>query len=221
MQPPPPRADSRPRLVPSQSWRPPPGGLPKLQRGLLLTGLFAAVVLGFARAPYLALGLVCLAALAVRTVSWTTESARERQHLRGRRRWFDPVLTVGSSPWYLVVATAGTLLLLLWAAGVAFVVGLAYLLFRLPLVPGLLLMGSALAVSVWWGPGSRRLRVPTRRLVIATTSRAWLGWVGVAVVLVMAALCGYALLTSGVTWEPKPGAPWRSGTVLGDVVGWL
>ena len=35
---------------------------------------------------------------------------------------------------------------------------------------------AALAVSLWWGPGSRRLRVPTRRLVIATPSRAWLGW---------------------------------------------
>ena len=121
-------------------------------------------------------------ALAVRTVSWTTESARERQHLRGRRRWYDGPLTVASSPWYLVVATGGTLMLLLWSAFVAFVVGFAYLLFRGPLVPGLLVMGAVFATSLWWGPAARRLRVPTRRLMLATTRNPWLGWVGVLVV---------------------------------------
>ena len=58
-----------------------------------------------------------------------------------------------SSPWYLVVATAGTLVLLVWAALVGFVAGFAYLLFRAPLVPGLLLMGAVVALAVWWGPG--------------------------------------------------------------------
>src|SRR4051794_10117989 len=221
MQPPPPRADSRPRLAPVQGWRPPPSGLPKLQRGAVLTGLFATVALGFACAPYVAIAVLCLTALAVRTVSWTTESARERQHLRGRRRWYDAPLTVLSSPWYLVVATAGTVLLSLWAAAVALVVGVAYLLFGLPMVPGLVLMGAALAVSLWWGPGSRRLRVPSRRLVIATTSRPWLGWLGIAVVAVAAALCAWSLTTHGVAWDPKPGPPWRHGTLLGDVVRWL
>ncbi|MGG7378598.1 hypothetical protein ACQ7B2_07475, partial [Escherichia coli] len=38
MEPPPPRADSHPRLIPAQGWRPPPSGLPRLQRGALLTG---------------------------------------------------------------------------------------------------------------------------------------------------------------------------------------
>ena len=48
-------------------------------------------------------------------------------------------------------------MLLLWSALVAFVVGFAYLLFRGPLVPGLLVMGAVFALSLWWGPGSRRL----------------------------------------------------------------
>ncbi len=160
-------------------------------------------------------------ALAVRTVSWTTESARERQHLRGRRRWYDGPLTVASSPWYLVVATGGTLMLLLWSAFVAFVVGFAYLLFRGPLVPGLLVMGAVFATSLWWGPAARRLRVPTRRLMVATTRNPWLGWVGALVVAAAAAACGYALLTGGVVWDPQPGPPWRSGTLLGDILRWL
>ncbi len=217
MQPP----DPRPRLVPPDGWRPPPSGLPRLQRGGLLLGLFATAALGFAAAPYLALLAATLLALAVRTVSWTTESARERQHLRGRRRWYDGVLTVATSPWYLVVATGGTLALMLWAAFVAFVVGFAYLLFRGPLVPGLLLMGAVFAVSLWWGPGSRRLRVPTRRLVLLGTRNVWVGWLAVALVAAAVVLCGYALATGGVSWDPEPGAPWRHGTALGTLVRWL
>ncbi len=216
-----PQQGERPRLVPPDGWRPPPSGLPKLQRGALLSGLFATVTLGFARAPYLAVAVACVLALAVRTVSWTTESARERQHLRGRRRWFDRPLTVATTPWYLVVATGGTLMLLLWGTFVAFVVGFAYLLFRGPLVPGLLVMGGVFAVCLWWGPGSRRLRVPTRRLVLLTTRNVWSGWLGVVLVAAAAVLCAYALVNGGVAWDPKPGAPWRPGTLLGDLVRWL
>jgi serine/threonine protein kinase len=214
-------SERRPRLVPADSWRPAPGGLPKLQRGALLLGLFATTTAGFARAPYLFLLAAAVSTLVVRTISWTTESARERQHLRGRRRWYDRLLTIGSAPWYLVVATGGTLMLLLWSTLVAFAVGFAYLLFRAPLVPGLLVMGAVLAVSLWWGPGSRRVRLPTRRLVLATTRQPWLGWVGVAVVLAAAVLCAYTLLSGGVVWDPRPGPPWRAGTMLGRLIRWL
>ncbi len=225
-QPPAPRgrpvdADGRPRLVPPATWRPAPGGLHRWQRGALLGGLFAAVTLGFARAPYLSLLALAVLALAVRTVSWTTESARERQHLRGRRRWYDRLLTFVSTPWYLVVATGGTLLLLAWAAFVALVVGVAYLLFRGPLVPGLLVMGAVLALSLWWGPGSRRLRVPTRRLVLVATRNLWVGWVAVGLVLAAAALCGWTLALDGPVWDPDVGPPWRDGTMLGTLVGWF
>jgi hypothetical protein len=216
-----PTVAGRPRLVPPDAWRPPPGGLPKLQRGALLLGLFLTVAVGFAGAPYLCTSLSGLLALTVRTVSWTTGSARERQHLRGRRRWYDGLLTLTSVPWYLVVATGGTLALLLWACLVAFVVGFSYQLFRGPLVPGLLVMGAVFAVSLWWGPASRRLRVPSRRLVLATTRNVWVGWCGVAVVTTAAVLCGYALATGGVVWDPQPGPPWRSGTLLGSLVRWL
>jgi predicted Ser/Thr protein kinase len=194
---------------------------PRTQRATVLGGLFATVSMGFAAAPYLALAVLGVVALLVRTVSWITESAHERRTLRGGRRWYDPLLTVASSPWYLVVATGGTLMLLLWAALLALVAGLAYLLFKAPLVPGLLLMGAVLALSLWWGPGSRRLRVPTRHLVAAGTCRLWVGWVSVGVVAVAGCLCAYALATGGVNWEPAPGAPWRPGTLLADLVRWL
>jgi hypothetical protein len=88
-------------------------------------------------------------------------------------------------------------------------------------VPGLLLMGGVFGISLWWGPGSRRLRVPTRQLVLLTTGNVWAGWLGVALVSTAAALCAYALVSGGVTWDPKPGAPWRPGTLIGDLVRWL
>jgi hypothetical protein len=215
-----PVARPAPLHVPQQ-WRPPPSGVPRLQRGGVLGGLFATVALGFARAPYVSLLVVALVTLAVRTASWTAESADQRQRRRGRRRWYDGPLTMLSTPWYLVVATGGTLVLLLWSAFVAFAVGAAYVLFRGPLLPGLMVMGGVLAVSLWWGPGSRRLRVPTRRLLLAATRRPWTGWLTVAVVGTVAALCAYALLTRGVLWDPAGGAPWRSGTALGRLLGWI
>jgi predicted Ser/Thr protein kinase len=215
-QPPPPRAD----LPAPASWRPPPGGTPRVQRGLLLGGLFALVSLGFATAPYLCLGLLGAVALALRTYSWTAEAARDRTWRRGRR-WYDGPLAAVSSPWYLLVATGGTLMLLLWSAALAFLVGVGVLLFRAPVEGALLVMGGVLAFSLWWGPGSRRLRSPTRSLVLAATRSVPAGWVGVGVVAVAAAILCYGLLTSGVTWDPRPGAPWRNGTLLGDVLHWL
>ena len=207
--------------APPLGWRPPPAGLPRLQRGLALAGLFATVTLGFARAPYLSLLVLSVLALIVRTVSWTTESARERQHQRGRRRWFDAPLTLVSTPWYLVVAAGGTLMLMVWSALVAFVVGFAYQLFRGPLVPGLLAMGAVLTLSLWWGPGARRVRVPTRRLVLGLTRRRWLGWLTVAVAIGAAVLLAYGLLTDGVVWDPAAGSPWRAGTTLGSLLRWI
>lgn len=213
MRPPPPR--EQPARRPTQA------ALPRLQRALLLTGGFVTVSLGFARAPYLSLVVLCVLALAVRTLSWTGESARQRQDLRGGRRWYDGPLTLLTLPWYLVVAAGGTLVLLVWSALLAFAVGFAYLLFRGPLLPGLVLMGAVLATSLWWGPGARRVRTPTRRLVAAATRSAWAGWLGVAVVGAVAALCAWSLLTGGVVWDPAAGAPWRSGTSLGGLLGWF
>lgn len=206
--------------TPPPAWQPPPTGTARAQRGLLLGGLFALVAGGFAAAPYLSLAVIAAAALVVRTWSWTAESARDRVWRRGRR-WYDGPLAVISSPWYLLVATGGTLFLMLWAAALATLVGLALLLFGPPVQSGLLVMGAVLAFSLWWGPASRRLRVPTRRLLLTATRRTSVGWVGVGLVGIAVAGCAYALATSGVAWDPMPGPPWRQGTLLGDLARWL
>ena len=199
------------------AWQPPPSGLARVQRGLFLAGLFALVTVGFAMAPYLCLAVLGIAALAVRTYSWTAESARERTWRRGRR-WYDGPLAAASAPWYLLVATGGTLMLLLWSAALAFLTGIGMLLFRLPIEVGLLVMGAVLAFSTWWGPGARRVRVPTRALVLKATRLPALGWLGVVAVALAAAACGYLLMSNGVDWDPQPGPPWRRETLLGHFV---
>jgi hypothetical protein len=198
-----------------------PSAAAGLRRSALLLAAFATVALGFAAAPYVTVAALAGVALALRTASWTTDSARDRLLGRGRRRWYDPLLTVLSTPWYLVVAALGTLLLALCSAFLAFLAGLAYLLFGAPLEPGLVLMGAVLGVAVWWGPGSRRLRTPARRLAVAVTRRVWPGWLAVALGVVAALLCAYAASTSGVDWAPAAHAPWDSGTPLGAALRWL
>ncbi len=215
MQPAPPTASSQEPAP----WQPPPAGLPRVQRGLVLAGLFALVAVGFAFAPYLALAAFGVVTLAVQTWSWTQESAQDRVWRRGGRRWYDATLAVVSAPWYLLVATGGTLLLLVWAAALTFLVGLGLLISALPVEGHLLVMGTALAFSAWWGPGARRLRTPTRRAVLLATRRPWTGWVAVGVVALAVAGPAFLLLTQGVTWEPQPGPPWRSETMLGRLVG--
>ena len=221
VQPPPPTMtrQERPRLVPQGSMR--TSGTARLQRSLVLGGMFASAAAGFAVAPYVTFLLLAALALTVRTVSWTTESARERQHLRGRRRWYDAPLTVATSPWYLVVAAGGTVMLLAWAAMVTFMLGLGVALFRPPMSLGLLLLGCVLAFALWWGPGAKRLRLPTQRVLGRVTRDPWVGWTVVAGVAIVLAALVFASLSYDVSWAPQPGPPWRDGTLLGRLLLWV
>ena len=200
------------------AWRPPPKGAPRVQRGAVLAGLFTVLALGFAAAPYLSLLAVTLVALGLRTYSWTVEAARERTLRRGRRTWYDGPLAAFTSPWYLLVATGGTLMLMVWATALAFLVGVGLLLFRVPTENSLVVMGGVLAFCLWWGPGARRLRAPVRALVLRGTGSTWVGWTSVAFVAGAAAVCATMLVVQGVVWEPLPGPPWREGTLLGRLV---
>ncbi len=209
----------RPRLLPEGLMR--TGPVARLQRKLVLGGTFAVVAAGFGVAPYLTFLAVAVAALAVRTLSWTFESARQRQHLRGRRRWYDAPLTLASAPWYLVVATGGTLMLMAWAGFITFVVGLAVALLAPSVSLALLVLGGVLALTVWWGPGAKRLRLPVRRAVASASHDPWVGWTVVAAVGIFLAAVVYAYLTGEPTWSPAAGPPWGEGTVLGDLLSWL
>lgn len=213
-QPPPAHPDLRPpqRL---------PGGADRVARGLLLGSLTALVALVAAAAPWIGSLSVAAAVLAARTVSWTGEAARDRVQRRGRRRWFDGVLTALSVPWYLVVSLGGTALLVAWAGVLALSIGVIALLLRAPVVPGLVVMGAIYALGLWWGPGGTRLRVPVRRSVVALTRTRWVGLAAAGILIAADLSVAWLLWESGPSWDPAPGPPWRSGTLLGDLRAWL
>jgi predicted Ser/Thr protein kinase len=209
-----------PRLPPStdaDAWPPPSGAAARARRGVVLAALFALVTLGFALAPYLSLATLGAVTLVLRTWSWTAETARDRAWRRGRR-WYDGALAAVTAPWYLLVATGGTLVLMLWSVTLTVVVGMALVVLRTPLELALLAMGSILALATWWGPGGRRIRTPTRALVFRATRIPVLGSVTVGAVVLAAAAAGYLLSTDGVSWDPQPGPPWRPGTPLGSLI---
>jgi serine/threonine protein kinase len=222
MQPPAPStnpAERRPPLVPTPMER--TSGTARLQRGLVLGGAFGTVTVGFAVAPYLTFIGLALTALLVRTQSWTTQAARERQHLRGARRWYDAPMTVLTTPWYLLVAAGGTALLTGWSAMVTFVVGVVGAMFGAPLAVLLPVMGAVLALTTWWGPGAKRLRLPARRVTAALSRDAWVGWAAVAAVAIVLVPLLLAYGAGEISWRPAPGAPWREGTLLNRLLGFV
>ena len=222
-QPPPPRnrtvagRPGRRSVLAGHGWSASPSAGQRLQQRVLLLGLFAAVAGAAAVVPYLAAVALMLGALAVRAVSWTTEASRERQQLRGRRSWYDAGLTLATAPWYTVVALGGTLILLLWAWVVALVVSAVFLVLQLPVVTALLLIGAATTLSLWWGPGSRRLRTPVRRLAALGTRSSVVGWSLAAALMLVVIGEAYLASVHGVDWSPRPGPPWRPGTLLGSL----
>jgi len=214
-----PAGTARPHLLPPTTQR--TSGTAKLQRGLLLGGALGGVAVGTAVAPYLTFVGLAVVVLLVRTFSWTGQAARERQHLRGRRRWYDAPLTVLTTPWYLLVAGGGTALLLGWAGVVTFVVALVVAVLGPPLPLLLLLCGALLGVLTWWGPGAKRLRLPARRAAATLTRDPWVGWTAVAGVVIVLVPLVLAFAGGELSWRPAPGPPWRDGTLLGALTDWL
>ncbi len=194
--------------------------LSRLQRTVLLLELLGLCAVGTALAPYLALVCLALLVLTVRTVSWTGEAARERQDLRGRRRWYDLPLTALSTPWYLLVAAGGTVMLVLWAGLVTGVVAVVWAVAG-PLTPGLLVLGGLLGLTLWWGPGAARLRRTTHRGLGLLVVDPRVGWTVVAALALVVGALVWSVPSTPVSWTPYPGPPWRPGTALHGLVAWF
>ena len=180
-----------------------------MQETLQVLGLGALSAAMVAYAPYAGTALVGLVVLVLRTASVTRQRHSRRRLVRGRSRWYDVPTTALGVPVYALVALLGALVAVLSAA----FVGLA--LFSLGYVLGqtnevsLVLAGLGFAPTLWWGPGSGRVRESTRRLVQQTARTEFGGWfVVVTCLLGVAALLGL-LFGSGPNWAPALSAPWH------------
>ncbi|QWC85476.1 protein kinase [Nocardioidaceae bacterium] len=167
--------------------------------GSLRVGLLAVAVTAFLAAPWVALGVVLVAAHALRTWSWTSQARREKVWRRGRSRWYDGPAALLVSPWFALVALGGTAVLGVWVAAVVAVVGTGAVVLGAPVQGGLVLAGAALAVAVTRGPGARRVRHPLDRAVRQVArSRA----------TALTVVCVLALATALLAFGAAPGPDW-------------
>lgn len=172
--------------------------------------LAGAVLVGAAcaAAPWVAAVVVVTTVWLLRSGSIAAGAAGDRRLRRGRK-WYDGAQVVVHTPWHLVQSIPGTLMLVLWSAGLA--VSAALICYALAAADAVTLFASGLmlAGSLWWGPGGSRLRSPLNRVVVPLARSGGL-WVA-AVVLLLAAAAALGLLAAGngVAWWPDSGQPFR------------
>jgi predicted Ser/Thr protein kinase len=175
-------------------------------RALLLGGLLVLFAAGVALAPYVTATLTLVLAWLVRTASWSMDAMADRRALRGERR-SDALVRMVSVPWHLVVSLPGTVVLLLAACASAALMTTLLWAAGTPDTRALFAGGLLGGVVLWWGPGGRRVRRPTRRVVWRAArpepaAWAWVGGVLGAVVLLLVLLG-----SMGVVWWPATGPP--------------
>ena len=193
-------------LRPGDTGRPQPS---RSQRRLQIAGLGLLAGATIAYAPYLGTALVAFVVLLLRTASVTRQRHGRRRMVRGRARWYDVPTTTVSTPGYVVLALFGSVALVAVASLVSLAVFSLGYLFNQPLAPTLTMAGLAFAASLWWGPGSGRVREMTRAFVTRTAGTEFGGWF----VLVMSVLGSVVLLgllsSQGPNWAPGVHAPWH------------
>ncbi len=186
---------------------PPPTPLgERLRRHTLVVAGCLLVGAATAAFPWPTLAVVLVATWLLRSGSIAASAAGHRRRLRGRK-WYDGVQVLVGAPWHLLQSIPGTLMLVLWAAGLATSAGLLCFAAAATDVVTLGVSGVVLAFSLWTGPGGSRLRSPLAR-VVNPLSRGGGTWLLVlVVVLVVTALLAALAQTNGVEWMPASDRP--------------
>ncbi|WP_370288683.1 protein kinase [Nocardioides sp.] len=185
----------------------PPAPLGERLRRLVLVGLGAVVVgVALAAAPWLTLGVVLVTVWLLRAGSLASSAVAARRSARGAK-WHDGLRWLVSSPWHLVRAVPGALLLVGWSVGLAAAGLLLCYAGDLAVESSLTVAGAALGVGLWSGPAAPRLRSPVAR-VLVPAARTPLPWLG-ACALLLGAVLGIGLLiaSQGVSWAPFSSGP--------------
>ena len=104
----------------------------------------------------------------------------------------------------------GTVMLVLWSAGLAVAAALLCYAVAAGMAVTLFVSGVVLAVSLWWGPGGSRVRGPLSRVVqpLSRNVGAWAG--AVAAVAVLTVVIGVRISADGISWAPAGGRPFAS-----------
>ncbi|WP_457207332.1 serine/threonine-protein kinase [Nocardioides sp. P5_C9_2] len=182
------------------------GGLERLRRSVLVLAGAAVVGAGVAVAPYVTTLLLAVVVWLLRSGSLAGSAAGARRQVRGAK-WYDAPQLLVATPWHALAAVPGVLLLVTWSLGLALAAALLCFAAGLSLTPSLGGIGVVLALALWWGPGSSRLRGPVQRIShpVAARGVAWF----LATVVLVAAATGLAatVTTSGTEWAPATDRP--------------
>ncbi len=180
----------------------------RVRRLLLAVAVALAVAAALTAYPWLALAVVVVGTWLLRSGSLAASAAGERRRLRGRK-WYDGARFLVAAPWHLVRSVPGSLLLVLWSAGLAGAAALVCYALAADVDVSLFASSGVLAGSLLLGPGSSRVRSPLGRVAdpVSAKVRTWL--VVVLLVLAAASLLGYRIDATGPDWTPGDRAPWR------------
>jgi hypothetical protein len=203
-------------LEPSLPWDVPapvpatPGPGERIRRFVLLGATALAAAAGIAAYPWAGLTVLLVLVWLLRTGSLAASRVGERRRARGAK-WYDGPRLVLGAPWDLVRSVPATVLLGLWAFGLAVAAMLLCYAVAAPLTLTLPVGGVVLIGALWWGPGGSRLRSPVNRVArpLARGVRSWL--VALAVVAAAGGLLG-ALAARGADWTPAREAPFSGLT---------
>jgi hypothetical protein len=156
-------------------------------------------------APWVALAATFVTVWVLRSGSLAASAVADRRTVRGPK-WHDGPRLVVTSPWHVVRAVPGALLLLLWSLLVAAAGGLiGYA--TADLTTALFAAGAGLGIGLWTGPDNVRFRSPVSR-VLHPASRTPLPWLMTCALLVGAgALLTLLAQVHGVSWTPASSGP--------------
>jgi len=178
----------------------------RLRRGVLLGATGLATGAGLAAYPWLTAAVLLVLTWLLRSGSLAGSARDQRRELRGRR-WYDGAQVLLAAPWHLVQSIGTTVLLAVWALGLALAAALVCYAVATGLPVALFVCGVVLAAALWSGPGGSRVRGPVGRAVrpLSRSTRRWL----VAALVVVAVGAGLGLLARahGPDWAPAGGRP--------------
>jgi predicted Ser/Thr protein kinase len=178
----------------------------RLRRAVTLLALGGVVTGGVALAPYVALAVLFVGVWLLRSGSLAACSAGNRRSRRGIK-WYDGIQLLLAAPWHVVAGLGGTVLLLLWSLGIGAAVALLCFAASLSWLTSLAAVGAALALGLWWGPGSERVRSPVHR-VVDPLARRGVPWLLVTLLVAAGASgLGAAASAQGTSWTPYDDAP--------------
>jgi hypothetical protein len=193
-------------------------GWARFRRWLALVALAAVLVACFGTAPYVTGAVVAVAVLLARGTSHSRQATDLRRSVRGRR-WFDGPLALLSYPWHVVRGSIGGLVLVLAASCVTAAAVGGLVLAGVQTSHALLAGGAVLAVGVWCGPGSARVREPLGRLAGGVARDALVWWLVMAVLGVVGGTAWWVGEEDGVRWYPATDAPWEPLAELAELAG--